>query len=157
MLNHALFRNGHLSYEQMSCCLSRKIHSIPQVFTGSFAVEFRDHLRSRIICGPFWGSFAVSGSFAVGDHLRYCTVHLYFTGPWQIVSKFLQVFVNICLQEPKKCYIPVNTKTDGNRCPVESPFARCFFSKISLSNHSRSYHPFGCNVFHGILLRTKSA
>ena len=35
----------------------------------------RDHLRSRIICGSFWGSFAVSGgSFAVGDHLRYCTV-----------------------------------------------------------------------------------
>ena len=32
------------------------------------------YLRSRIICGPFWGSFAVSGSFAVGDHLRYCTV-----------------------------------------------------------------------------------
>ena len=30
-------------------------------------------MRSRIICGPFWGSFAVSGSFAVGDHLRYCT------------------------------------------------------------------------------------
>ena len=28
----------------------------------------------RIICGPFWESFAVSGSFAVGDHLRYCTV-----------------------------------------------------------------------------------
>ena len=31
-------------------------------------------MRSRIICSPFWGSFAVSGSFAVGDHLRYCTV-----------------------------------------------------------------------------------
>ena len=45
----------------------------PQFFTGSFAVDFGDHLRSRIICGPFWGSFAVSGSFAVGDHLRYCT------------------------------------------------------------------------------------
>ena len=40
----------------------------PQFFTGSFAVDFGDHLRSRIICGPFWGSFAV------GDHLRYCTV-----------------------------------------------------------------------------------
>ena len=37
----------------------------PQFFTGSFAVDFGDHLRSRIICGPFWGSFAVSGSFAV--------------------------------------------------------------------------------------------
>ena len=37
----------------------------PQFFTGSFAVDFGDHLRSRIICGPFWGSFAVSR-----DHLR---------------------------------------------------------------------------------------
>ena len=37
-----------------------------------------DHLRSRIICGPFWGSFAVSGSFAVGDHLRYCTILMFF-------------------------------------------------------------------------------
>ena len=27
MLNHVLFRNGHLSYEQMSCCLSRKINT----------------------------------------------------------------------------------------------------------------------------------
>ena len=32
---------------------------------------FGDHLRPRIICGPFWGSFVASGSFAVGDHLRY--------------------------------------------------------------------------------------
>ena len=36
-----------------------KIHSIHQFFTGSFAVHLRDHLRSRIICCPFWGSFAV--------------------------------------------------------------------------------------------------
>ena len=57
------------------CNQSHKIHSIPQVFTGSFAVDFGDHLRLRIICGPFWGSFAVSGSFAAWDHLRYCTVH----------------------------------------------------------------------------------
>ena len=27
MLNRVLFRNGHLSYEQMSCCLSRKINT----------------------------------------------------------------------------------------------------------------------------------
>ena len=32
---------------------------------------FGDHLRPRIICGPFWGSFVASRSFAVGDHLRY--------------------------------------------------------------------------------------
>ena len=55
------------------CNQSHKIHSIPQVFTESFAVDFGDHLQSKIICGPFWGSFAVSGSFVVGDHLRYCT------------------------------------------------------------------------------------
>ena len=51
---------------------------------GSFAVQFGDHLRSGIICGSIWGSFAVRdhlrfnlgiicdpGSFAVqfGDHL----------------------------------------------------------------------------------------
>ena len=36
-----------------------QIHSIRQFFTGSFAVHLRDHLRSRIICCPFWGSFAV--------------------------------------------------------------------------------------------------
>ena len=54
----------------------RKLESKPFLFflSGSFAVDFGDHLRSRIICGPFWGSFAVSGSFAVGDHLRYWTV-----------------------------------------------------------------------------------
>ena len=45
------------------CNQSHKIHSIPQVFTGSFAVNFGDHLRSKIICGLGiicgWGSFAV--------------------------------------------------------------------------------------------------
>ena len=59
----------------LTCCSSTqhrsssmaKIHSIPQLFTGSFEVEIRDHLRSRVICGPFWGLLAV------GDHLRYRT------------------------------------------------------------------------------------
>ena len=57
----------------LTCCSSTqhrsssmaKIHSIPQLFTGSFAVEIRDHLRSRVICGRFWGLLAVA------DHLRY--------------------------------------------------------------------------------------
>ena len=49
------------------CNQSHEIHSIPQVFTGSFTVNFGDQLWSRINCGPFWGSFAV------GDHFRYCT------------------------------------------------------------------------------------
>ena len=40
---------------------------IRQLESKSFLFFFRDHLRSRIISGPFWGSFAV------GDHLRYCT------------------------------------------------------------------------------------
>ena len=65
----------------LTCCSSTqhrsssmaKIHSIPHLFTGSFAVKIREHLRSRIICGPFWGLLAVWGSFAVGDHLRYRT------------------------------------------------------------------------------------
>ena len=39
-------------------------------WSGSFAVQFGDHLRSNlgIICGPIWGSFAVR------DHLRTRTV-----------------------------------------------------------------------------------
>ena len=57
----------------LTCCSSTqhrsssmaKIHSISQLFTGSFAAEIRDHLRSRVICGPFWGLLAVWGSFAV--------------------------------------------------------------------------------------------
>ena len=65
----------------LTCCSSTqhrspsmdKIHFIPQHFSGSFAVEIRDHLRWRVICGPFWGLLAVWGSFAVGDHLRYRT------------------------------------------------------------------------------------
>ena len=44
---------------------------------GSFAVHIGDHLRFGIICGPFWGSFPVWGSFAVGDHLRRCTEALF--------------------------------------------------------------------------------
>ena len=42
-------------------------------FSGSFSVHNGDHLRSGIICGPIWGSFAVLVSFAVqfGDHLRF--------------------------------------------------------------------------------------
>ena len=31
--------------------------------SDSFAVKAGDHLRSRIICSPFWGSFAAWGSF----------------------------------------------------------------------------------------------
>ena len=51
-------------------CIHAKINE--QFFTGSFLVDVGDHLRSSIFCGPFWGSFVVSGSFAVGDHLPYC-------------------------------------------------------------------------------------
>ena len=46
------------------------IHIIPPsmpfpIFcSGSFAVQYGDHLRSGIICGSIWGSFAVP------DHLR---------------------------------------------------------------------------------------
>ena len=59
-------------------CLTRSSsrHHLPSTrnHLGSFALEEAGHLRSRIICGPFWESFAVWGSFAVGDHLRYRTV-----------------------------------------------------------------------------------
>ena len=52
---------------------SRKPNSMPfLVFRcGSFAVHVGYHLRFEIICGPFWGSFPVWGSFA---QLRRCTV-----------------------------------------------------------------------------------
>ena len=50
-----------------------KIHAIRYFPAGSFAVHIGDHLRFGIICGPIWGSIAVWGSFAVGDHLRRCT------------------------------------------------------------------------------------
>ena len=48
------------------CNQSHKIHSIP-------FLKFSQDLRSTlgITCGR--RSFAVSGSFVVGDHLRYCT------------------------------------------------------------------------------------
>ena len=43
----------------------------PDITKTSFNIVY--YLRSRIISGPFWESFAVWRSFAVGDHLRYCT------------------------------------------------------------------------------------
>ena len=35
-----------------------------------------DNLWPGIVCGPFWRSFTVRGSFAIRDHLWYCTVLL---------------------------------------------------------------------------------
>ena len=52
------------------------IHTIPAsmpfvIFpSGSFAVQFRDHFLSMIICGPIWGSFAVPDHLQSWDHLR---------------------------------------------------------------------------------------
>ena len=40
-----------------------KLHAIHPFPAGSFAVLIGDHLRFGIICGLFWGSFPVSGSF----------------------------------------------------------------------------------------------
>ena len=58
----------------MLFCNSNNIETmICKLESRPFLFFFGDHLRSRIICGPFWGSLAVSGSFVVGDHLRYCT------------------------------------------------------------------------------------
>ena len=78
-----------------------KIQSIPQFFTGSFAVDFGDHLPSRIIFGPFWGSLAVSGSFAVGDHLRYCTVLI----SNQLRHFSIPILLPVTLKELKKGFI----------------------------------------------------
>ena len=49
-------------------------------WSGSFAVQYRDHLRSGIICGPIWGSFAVRDHLRSWDHLRTRTV-------WLVASK----------------------------------------------------------------------
>ena len=43
-------------------------------WSGSFAVQHGDHLRSGIICGPIWGSFAVRDHLRSWDHLRTRTV-----------------------------------------------------------------------------------
>ena len=45
------------------CCDNKRDTSSVQFIliflSGSFAVNYGDHLWSRIICGPFWGSFSV--------------------------------------------------------------------------------------------------
>ena len=45
-------------------------------WSGSFAVQYGDQLRSGIICGPIWGSFAVRDHLRSRDHLRTRTVLL---------------------------------------------------------------------------------
>ena len=52
-----------------------KIHSIPVLFEGSLVVNNGDICGGgSLFCSPFWESFVVWGSFAVRDHLWYCTV-----------------------------------------------------------------------------------
>ena len=48
-------------------------------WSGSFAVQYGDHLRSGIICGPIWGSFAVRDHLRSWDHFRTRTVILTLT------------------------------------------------------------------------------
>ena len=49
-------KNDTSNQKPQRCCSSSpsvpKIHSIPLLFTGSFAADNGDHLGSRIICGP---------------------------------------------------------------------------------------------------------
>ena len=45
-----------------------KFHAILRFPTGSFVVYIGDQMQFGVIFGPIWGSFAV------GDHLRRCTV-----------------------------------------------------------------------------------
>ena len=46
-------------------------------WSRSFAVQYGDHFRSGIICGPIWGSFAVRDHLRSWDHLRTRTVPLF--------------------------------------------------------------------------------
>ena len=66
--------NKETKFEKNEKLQETKIHTIPRFPAGSFAVQIGDHLRFGIIFGPLWGSFPVWESFAVGDHLRRCTV-----------------------------------------------------------------------------------
>ena len=56
---------------------------------------------SGIVCGPFWGSFAV------GDQLRYCTVHLSFISTHN-QAKRLQKLINRSSKETKEIILEVS-------------------------------------------------
>ena len=91
-------KNKHQKFKQKP----RKQTPCHSLFSGgiicTFAVQIGDHLRFRIICGRIWGSFPVSGSFAVGHHLRHSTKRLsaiflltfkfaaYASFPWKLNS-----------------------------------------------------------------------
>ena len=61
------------------------LHAIPYFFfvSGSFAVQNGDHLRSGIICGTVWGSFAVLRSFAALGSFQPRPQGLCAWSPWE--------------------------------------------------------------------------
>ena len=69
-----LFEKQNLAFNLTFCNKNKIDTMVGQLKSKSFLFFFRDLLRSTlgITCGR--GSFAVSGSFTVGDHMRYCTV-----------------------------------------------------------------------------------
>ena len=61
-----------IKYENMFFVCHFYINPCHSLFfwSGSFAVQYGDHLRSGIICRPIWGSFAVRDHMRSWDHLR---------------------------------------------------------------------------------------
>ena len=68
--------------------------------SGSFAVQYGDHLRSGIICGPIWGSFAVRDHLRSWDHLRTRTVWL--QTELDDTKSYYQLIIKITISEKRK-------------------------------------------------------
>ena len=115
-----------------------KLHAIPHFAAGSFAVHIGVHLWFGIICGPVWGSSPVWGSFAVGDHLRRCTVLLSVNPPHhrfedERLRRCSQV-IQISTEEAHKllcAYVGQKFFVFTNALVIQSHLFFCYLSKFS--------------------------
>ena len=124
-------------------------------FSGSFAVQNGDHLRSGIICGTLWGSFAVLVSFAVqfGDHLRFWD-HLRSwdhlrtrTVRFKITScacAIVEAFKRECRRAPAHDFLWLAfTSSSEKRFEEVSIYVKiCFFASVTapVTFYSSSFH-----------------
>ena len=65
----------YLSGFPVASCLLVKVSLVQVACVAIVSTRVRRENWEESTFHPFWRSFAVWGSFAVGDHLRYCTVH----------------------------------------------------------------------------------